>query len=70
MRILIYILEYLAVGLVTAWIWNKMRIKCGKEQCLTYSVLDTLLWPIICVRFIVGFIEELADAITTIMRGS
>ena len=70
MKILIYILEYLVVGLVSAWGWNRMRVERGKEQCMFYSVLDTLLWPVVWIMYIVGFVEGFIEAITTIMKGS
>ena len=57
MKILIYILEYLAIGGVLAWTWNKMRDEQGKEKCTFYTVLDLFLWPLPIVARMIGFVQ-------------
>lgn len=57
MKILIYILGYIAIGGVLAWTWNKMRDEQGKEKCTTYTILDVLLWPLQIIARTIGFVE-------------
>ena len=61
MRILIYILEYLMVGGMLAWTWNRMRDEQGKEKCTTYTVLDVLIWPLPIVARTIGFVQGFVE---------
>ena len=70
MRILIYILEYLAVGVVLSLTWNKMRDEQGKEKNMTYTVLDILLWPVPIVARVIGYVQGFIEGFFKATKGS
>ncbi len=57
MKILIYILGYLAIGGVLAWMWNEIRDEQGMKNCTFYTVLDLFLWPLPIVARMIGFVQ-------------
>lgn len=70
MRILVYIVEYLAVGVVLSLTWNKMRDEQGKEKSMTYTVLDILLWPVPIVARVIGYVQGFIEGFFNATRGS
>lgn len=70
MRILFYILEYLAVGVVLSLTWNKMRDEQGKEKSMTYTVLDILLWPVPIVARAIGYVQGFIEGFFNATKGS
>lgn len=70
MRILVYIVEYLAVGVVLSLTWNKMHDEQGKEKSMTYTVLDILLWPVPIVARVIGYVQGFIEGFFNATRGS
>ena len=71
MRILVYIVEYLAVGVVLSLEWNEMRRVRGKEKNTTYyTILDILLWPVAIVARVFGYVQGFIEGFFNATKGS
>lgn len=71
MRMLVYIVEYLAVGVVLSLGWNEMRVARGKEKNTGYyTVLDILLWPVPIVARVIGYVQGFIEGFFNATKGS
>lgn len=71
MRILVYIVEYLAIGVVLSLGWNEMRGARGKEKNTGYyTILDILLWPLALIARVIGYVQGFIEGFFNATKGS